>query len=185
MLTQKPAEATPATTPAAAAAPVDPETHDLLLRGPVRAVARGEGQHHDPRLHVRHRGVRGHPRLLERGAGPALRAQGSRARGADPQLLPGHADERCPLGRRADVADPRGRAPQRVPRRTPTSGPRSTRARRRSGSSSTASRTSSTSCRCRSATTSTWTRGFASAPSRGGASRTTRSRRAARSSART
>ena len=39
---------------------------DLLLRGVVVPMGRGEGQHHDPRLHVRHGGLRGHPGLLER-----------------------------------------------------------------------------------------------------------------------
>ena len=46
---------------------------DLLLRGRLRPDARRQGQHHDPRVHVRDRDVRGHPRVLERGAGHALR----------------------------------------------------------------------------------------------------------------
>ena len=50
-------------------APARPRRPHLLFRGRLRPDARREGQHHDPRVHVRDRDVRGHPRLLERGAG--------------------------------------------------------------------------------------------------------------------
>ena len=46
---------------------------DRLLRGRLRPAPGREGQHHDPRVHVRDRHLRGHPRLLERGAGDAVR----------------------------------------------------------------------------------------------------------------
>ena len=96
--------------------------------------------------------------------GAALRAQGARARRADPELLQGHADGRHPVRRRVDRPDPRSGRGATTSARTSTSGRRSTRARRRSASSSTASSTSSTSWRCRSATTSTRQRGSRSAP---------------------
>ena len=66
MLTQKAPATQP--TPAAAARPPRPRRSHLLFRGRVRPDAGGQGQHHDPRLHVRDGGLRGDPRLLERGA---------------------------------------------------------------------------------------------------------------------
>ena len=89
---------------------------DLLLRGRVRPDARRQGQHHDPRVHVRDGDVRGHPRLLERGAGQALRPEAPRARRADPPVVPDPADGGRPVGRRADPPDRRDGPPQRLPR---------------------------------------------------------------------
>ena len=48
---------------------------DLLLRGRLGPDARREGQHHDPRVHVRDGHLRGHPRVLERRPEAAVRAQ--------------------------------------------------------------------------------------------------------------
>ncbi len=73
MLTEKPAAA--AAPAAQAARPARRPRHaGLPFRGSVRPARRGERQHHDPRVHVRDRRLRGHPGLLERRAGPALRA---------------------------------------------------------------------------------------------------------------
>ena len=48
---------------------------DLLLRGRLGPDARRQGQHHDPRVHVRDRHVRGHPRPTGTPTRAAVRAQ--------------------------------------------------------------------------------------------------------------
>ena len=67
------------------------------------------------RVHVWDRYVRGHPRLLERGAGQALRAEGARARRAHPPVMP-DADAERPVGRRVDAPHHRDRATEWLPR---------------------------------------------------------------------
>ena len=108
-----------------------PRRAHLLLRGRVRPDEGRQGQHHDPRVHVRDGDLRGHPRLLERGAGQALRPEAARARRAHPPVVPDPAHGRHPVGRRAVGAHHRDRPAQRRSARTPTSGPsfyKSTRA---------------------------------------------------------
>ena len=46
----------------------EPRRPHLLLRGRLRPDARCEGQHHDPRIHVRDRDLRGDPGVLGRGS---------------------------------------------------------------------------------------------------------------------
>ena len=133
---------------------------DLLLRGRLGPDARRQGQHHDPRLHVRDGDVRGDPRLLERGPGHGSTAlQDPRARRAHPPVLPDPADEGRPVGRRADAGSSSRRSGATTSARTPTSARRSTSRRGRSASGSTTSTTSCTSSPCRSGTTSTPTPG--------------------------
>ena len=56
----------------------DPATLDLpTSRARYVPLAEAQGQHHDPRVHVRHGRLRGDPGLLERRPGPAVRAQAS------------------------------------------------------------------------------------------------------------
>ena len=69
MLTQKPTGVAGADHRTTRRRPRALDDADLLLRGRLRPDARRQGQHHDPRVHVRDGDVRGHPRLLERGAG--------------------------------------------------------------------------------------------------------------------
>ena len=145
----------PAADPHAAAAPRDLDEPHLLLRGRVRPAARREGQHHDPRVHVRDGDVRGHPGLLERRAGQALRAEAPRARRADPPVVPDPPDEGRAVRRRARRPDRRDRPPERLPRGRLHPAVVLQVDRRRSASGSTTSRTSSTSSRSRSGTTST------------------------------
>ena len=95
MLTEKPKAQPAATTPRAGAhgaAELDRRPR-RVLRGRLRRAARRQGQHHDPRVHVRHRRVRGHPGLLERGAGRPVRAEAARAHGAHPAQRRDAADD--------------------------------------------------------------------------------------------
>ena len=115
MLTEK-SDAAPAPATHHAPKPGVARRPDLLLRGRLGPDARRQGQHHDPRVHVRDGDLRGHPRLLERRPGRALRAEAARARRAHPPVVPDPADGGRPVGRRADPADRRDGPPQRLPR---------------------------------------------------------------------
>ena len=104
--------------PARAAPTAGPDIDDLdrLLRGRVRRAARREGQHHDPRVHVRDGRVRGHPRLLERGPGRALRAEAPRAHGAHPAQRRDPAHGRTCRRSTSSSGSSSRRPPQRLPR---------------------------------------------------------------------
>ena len=112
----------------------------MLVRGQMDAAGGRQGRHHDPRLPVRHGHLRGHPRLLERGAGPALRAEDARALRAAHGLGQDHAhgsrDDRGPAGRdgRSSCCAATATA------RTRTCGRRSTSPPRRSACGCTTSR---------------------------------------------
>ena len=116
MLTEK-SDAAPApparTTPPTARVARRP---DVLLRGRLGPDARRQGQHHDPRVHVRDGDVRGHPRLLERRAGQLyglkLREHVERIRQSCRILL---MDD-VPSVDELTAADRRDGPPQRLPR---------------------------------------------------------------------
>ena len=127
----------------------------LLLRGRLGRHARCQGQHHDPRVHVRDGDLRGHPGVLERGPGRALRAEDPRARRAHPPVVPDPDDGERPVGRRADPADRRDGPAQRLPRGRLHPPVVLQVDLARSASGCTTSPTSCTSSRCRSGTTST------------------------------
>ena len=123
----------------------------LLLRGRLRPDARREGQHHDPRVHVRDGGLRGDPGVLERRRGAALRAEDPRARRADPAERPDAAHgARCrastsSIGLVVETVRRNGFREDVYIR------PSFYKSSRRSASGSTTSSTSSTSSACRSA----------------------------------
>ena len=100
MLTEK-SDAAPTTHHA----PTPGSLDDLIcyFEGDWVADARRQGQHHDPRVHVRDRDLRGDPGVLERRAEAAVRAEGARARRAPPPVVPDPADDRRAVGRRADA----------------------------------------------------------------------------------
>ena len=95
--------------------PTSRRLHRRLVPGQVHASVRGATARDDARLPVRHGHVRGHPRLLERGAGAALRAEAARALQAHGALGQGAADEAADAARGAGRPDGRPAAPQRLP----------------------------------------------------------------------
>ncbi len=131
----------PEAAPAAARARRGP---DRLLRGRVRPAAGRQGQHHDPRVHVRDRDLRGHPRLLERRAGDALRPVRPGAPRAHPQQRQDAADGEPAVRWTSWSRSSSRRSAATTTARTSTSARRSTRAPRRSASGSTTSITSCT-----------------------------------------
>src|SRR5262249_19420520 len=88
-----------------------------VLSRPRRSLCGGEGRRSDARAQLRHRSVRGSPRVLERGGTGALRLSPARALRALPRVRASPRHDAAPLPR---VPDRRAR--RAAPRRSPPRG---------------------------------------------------------------